>query len=670
MVVAIFLFCFSAFALVIQSIKPVYIAEAQIAFDGQNETHIKTQQHYIKSLTMARQVVSGLNLFDDSDFNTKKASENPGFKSLSLSDSQDSKAVDLISKKHAALLYNVLEPLSVYHPADSFVLHLSYAHHDPDKAAHILGAYIRHYIADQTLDQITNIQPALGPMAEQQSLLEQNLKSAYLSLEDFKSQYSDSPNYSDRAQNRAKYKREKENVSALKALLTPFLNEKGVLELNPLAPIIRESEVIRDLEQEKGNYQRKLNTLSLHYGEKHPKIQNINTEISSIAERINQESNAIMLDLKIEYDRAEARLKELEAEKYTISTLDSRSHDEPLRVLEANLSQAQSLLLNMANNQSGYPTMPMIDMVNKIRVITPATVPALPAFPSRLKLTIIALIASLIIAGTIVVLIEKSRKTFLSGRQLENILNQSCYALIPKIKGDKGKALADYVIDHPSSDVAEAVRALHLNIKLDTGARGSRCRVVAVTSSKPNEGKTTLCAWLGRLSAKSGRRVLLIDADLRSPCLHTSLGKKNKLSVVDFLSGANKLEEIIDKKDPSGVHVIYGCSVPNSALDLVSSKKMDKLILSLRNDYDLIVIDTPACMAVADARAVYKNCDLLLYAVAWHKTRREVVHNGLSQFTESENQQIATVLSAIDVKKHVQFGYGEVVSDYGTYKLA
>lgn len=670
MVVALFLFCFSAFALVIQSIKPVYVAKAQIAFEGESESYIKTQQHFIRSLVMAREVVSGLNLFDDTDFNTKKPDDQAKFKTLSLKDTRNNGTVDIISKEHAALIYNVLEPLSVTHPSDSFVLNLSYAHHDPDKAAHILGAFVRHYIADKKIDQIANLQPALGPITDQQSLLEQNLKSAYLSLEDFKSKYSNTPDYSQSAQNNLKYKREKENLSALEGLIAPFLNEDGTLELNPLASIIRESEVIQGLEREKKNYQRKLNTLSLRYGEKHPKIQNIKTELSSVTEQIDQESRAIMLDLKIEYDRTQARLKELESSKHTLATLNNGHHGESLKVLEANLSQAQALLSNITDAQIGYPPITMVDMLNNIRIITPATVPTLPVYPNKLSLTAISFITSLLIAALIVIMIEKNRKTFLSGRQIENALHQPCYALIPNVKGDKDKALADYVIDHPSSDVAEAVRALHLNIKLNAGAKNSKCKVVTITSSKPNEGKTTLCAWLGRLSAKSGSRVLLIDADLRSPCLHTSLGKKNTLSLVDYLSGANKIEEIIDTKDPSGVHVIYGRSVPNSALDLVSSKKMDKLILSLRNDYDLIVIDTPACMAVSDARAAHKNSDLLLYAVAWHKTRREVVHNGLSQFVGSETPQIATVLSNIDVKKHVQFGYGEVVSDYGAYKPA
>ena len=225
-------------------------------------------------------------------------------------------------------------------------------------------------------------------------------------------------------------------------------------------------------------------------------------------------------------------------------------------------------------------------------------------------------------------------------------------------------------MENPGSDLAEAVRALRTSIKLGVKEKRHSGRVIALTSSYTNEGKTTLSTMLARSAARTGERVLLIDADLRTPSVHKTTGRKPPNSLVDFLSGKSKPEEIIDTKDPSGMHVIYSHAVPYSALDFLSSRKMDKLIMAVRSEYDLVIIDTPASMALSDARAIQKNCDLLLYLVAWHKTRHEVVHNGISQFTKSENQEIATVLSKVDVKKHVQYGFGSVVSDYGTYQPA
>ena len=271
-------------------------------------------------------------------------------------------------------------------------------------------------------------------------------------------------------------------------------------------------------------------------------------------------------------------------------------------------------------------------------------------------------------AVIIVVVIEKNCKTLLTGKQLEAALKQPCYSLLPKVTNNKNKPIADYVIDNPTSDAAEAVRNLRLNIKLNTYTKSKNGQVVMLTSSKANEGKTTLSTWLGHIGAKSGEKVIIIDADLRQPRLHKALGTENTLSLVDYLTGSDKLDNVIDKDLSSGLHAIYGRSVPANALDLICSHKMEDLIRSLKKDYDLIIIDTPACMAIPDARAVQRYSDLILYIVAWNKTNREVIHSGLSQFIKLETPDIATVLTNIDVKKHVQYGYGDVVSDYGTYK--
>ncbi len=669
MVMGIFLLLFSTCALLIQSLKPVYVAHAQIAFDDQDETFIKTQQHRIKSLATGRQVVAGLNLFDDENFGAKGSVNPPQFKSLNVHNTSNNGISDGISKDHAVLIKSVLAPLAVTQEPNSNILKLSYAHHNPDRASQILSAFIRHYVADQNIEDIYR-QPAQSYGAQWQDSLLLSLSEAHNVLEDIKTKQTQRIGTIAKNQIDVKYKRAQETVLDLKNQLSPFLGENDTLKLTPSASVLRNSPDIQALRQDEKALKRKLEKLSLRYGDAHPKIINTKLELAQIERDIHEESHAIMLDLKIKHDHATAHLQELSAQRKKAETSELAHNDTQFDHLENALMSVEDLLAQI-ESASG-PGVPMhVRQSSNIHVISPATPPLLPVFPNRIKLTGLSLTLSIILAMLIVILIEKNRKTFLNGGQLESTTDHACFALIPNVKGDKGKAMADYVLDHPSSDVAEAVRNLALNIKLSAKKTTRKTgQVMMLTSSKPNEGKTTLCAWLARLSARSGMRVLLIDGDLRSPCLHTSLGRKNTLSLVDYLSGAHKLEEVIDTKDPSGLHAIYGRAVPNSALDLVSSKKMDKLILSLKNDYDLIIIDTPACMAVSDARAIQKNCDQLLYVVAWHRTRKEVVHSGLSQFEKFENLQISTVLTNVDVKKHVQFGFGEVVSDYGTYKPA
>lgn len=217
---------------------------------------------------------------------------------------------------------------------------------------------------------------------------------------------------------------------------------------------------------------------------------------------------------------------------------------------------------------------------------------------------------------------------------------------------------AAYAVRNPTSIVAEAVRAL----------RQKKPKVVTVTSSFPGEGKTTLSLWMARLAAKSGERVILVDTDLRRPNVHKSIGQSNEHSIVEYLTDKKPLEQIIHKDKLSGADMIYARSVPASALDLVGSAKMDALIERLREDYDLVILDTPACLAVSDARLMASISDQTLYAVSWNTTPREAVAAGVKQFTDMRYEPLAFVLTNVDVKKHVRYGYGDTVYYYGRYE--
>ena len=666
-VMGVFLLCFSASAVVIHNIKPVYKATAEIAFEGKDVSYVNTQKHAIKSLAIGQKVVSGLNLYDDPEFAKAKLPDNPKFRSLNLGDTGTIEATDILSKEHAALIHNVLSPLSVTHPENSYVLSLSYTDHNPEKAARILSSVIRHYSAQQKDESIYSPEPIEHEKQELYSSVKSSLENLNATLTSFQTRQNSAFATDKYEHDKAADKNEK--LAELEQLRKPFIMENGALFVNMDAPVITSSERIKTLQQSKRDTIKDLTAAYSRYGKKHPKIKSLKAEVAALDVQIYDEANAIMLQTDRKYQSAKAEVNALQEEQYAAQENEMMNYAQGFNQIETSLSGFEDVMTNAAYSQP-YQTVSLGSAPSLVKIISPATAPLHPIFPNKLSFTAIALLISAFLASLIVVLIERGRKTYISGRQLECDLDTPCYALIPEIKLGKGKNPADYIMENPGSDLAEAVRALRTSIKLGVKEKRHSGRVIALTSSYTNEGKTTLSVMLARSAARTGERVLLIDADLRTPSLHKTTGRKHPNSLVDFLSGKSKPEEIIDTKDPSGMHVIYSHAVPYSALDFLSSRKMDKLIMAVRSEYDLVIIDTPASMALSDARAVQKNCDLLLYLVAWHKTRHEVVHNGISQFTKSENQEIATVLSKVDVKKHVQYGFGSVVSDYGTYQPA
>ena len=189
-----------------------------------------------------------------------------------------------------------------------------------------------------------------------------------------------------------------------------------------------------------------------------------------------------------------------------------------------------------------------------------------------------------------------------------------------------------------------------------------------MTSSLPGEGKTTLCAWMARMAARSGERVIVVDCDLRRPALHNAFRIANNATLVDYLTGQMELQDIINKDDKSGLHIITGKPVPTNALDLLSSPKMKKLVASLREMYDLVILDSPTSLAVSDGRVVAQMSDRTLYVVHWGKTARPVVMSGLKQFEDVGYQNIGLVLSRVDIRKHASYGFGDTGHYYSRYK--
>ncbi len=668
-VTGLFLLCFSASAVAIQNIKPVYEATAAISFENQDIAYVNTQKHVIKSLDIGRKVVEGLNLYEDPQFAKIKLPDDPKFRALNLAGTTSNiDATDMVSKEHAALIHNVLAPLTISHPENSQVLTLSYSDTDPEKAARILSSVIRHYSAEQQDKAVYTPQGIPQNNSALYSSVKNSLDQVNATLVNLQTHQSPAFATEKYIQDEASADSVKK-LTQLEELRAPFVMENGALFVNMRAPAVTGSSTIQSLQKDKRETLKNLTATLGKYGKKHPKIKALKADISALDIQIYDEANAIMLQIDRDYAKAKTAAQSHKEERYAAQSNEMLRHAETFNQIETSLSGLEDVMhdINYAPSLVSVTTSSASLMP---KIISPATAPLAPVFPNKVVFTAFALLISGLLSALIVVLIERGRKTYISGRQLETDLDMPCYALIPDLKTAKGKQPADYIMENPGSDLAEAVRALRTSIKLGVKEKRHSGRVIALTSSYTNEGKTTLSTMLARSAARTGERVLLIDADLRTPSVHKTTGRKHPNSLVDFLSGKSKPEEIIDTKDPSGMHVIYSHAVPYSALDFLSSRKMDKLIMAVRSEYDLVIIDTPASMALSDARAIQKNCDLLLYLVAWHKTRHEVVHNGISQFTKSENQEIATVLSKVDVKKHVQYGFGSVVSDYGTYQPA
>ena len=222
-------------------------------------------------------------------------------------------------------------------------------------------------------------------------------------------------------------------------------------------------------------------------------------------------------------------------------------------------------------------------------------------------------------------------------KEAEKFLPYPFIAQIPSLQKNDSEE-----INLPAAATAEALRGLRQELKLRGNGQG--LKLITITSTHEDEGRSEVVASLGRIAARSGERVLILDADLRVPTLQQKLPVKSSRNLVDYLSGQARVEDIINRTDPSGVHIIYGTAVPNTALDLISSEKMKTFLNSLREVYDLVLVQAPPAPKGPDARVLATVSDQTLYLVEIGRTGRFEVKSALDAFRESGIESLSLVL--------------------------
>ncbi|WP_336788250.1 CpsD/CapB family tyrosine-protein kinase [Paenibacillus sp. MMO-177] len=179
------------------------------------------------------------------------------------------------------------------------------------------------------------------------------------------------------------------------------------------------------------------------------------------------------------------------------------------------------------------------------------------------------------------------------------------------------------VLINPSSVVSEAYRTLRTNIQYSSV--DSRIQLLMVTSAQTGEGKSTVISNLAVAYAMEGKRVLLIDADLRKPSVHRIFSQTNRQGLTDLLTGMSTLDEVVKDSGVVNLSLITSGPTPPNPAELLGTSRMKGLIQELKESYDLILFDTPPVLAVTDSLIISSLCDGALLVVHAGKVKKAYV---------------------------------------------
>lgn len=406
---------------------------------------------------------------------------------------------------------------------------------------------------------------------------------------------------------------------------------------------------------------------STKYGRDHLAAVNLRTQMAEIRKNVQDELKRIQESYKSDYDIAMTRE---EAIKSSLANVVSESQltnqaQVQLREFESNAQSYQAMYDNFLQRymesvqQQSFP-------ITEARVISAATTPLIKSSPKSLMILAAALLGGLILSLGIAMAREFIDKVFRTTAQVEEQLGINCVAILPALStprsnpGLSGKLgrkksnpqpdLLRYVVENPLSRFSEAVRALKVAVDLNSIVRENR--VLAVTSTLPNEGKSTLSANLAQLIAHGGARVILVDADLRNPSLSRALLPDVQRGLVDVIAQHAQLEDVVSV-DPQTHLAILPAGATSKLLhtnEILASTKMRDLVALLRSKYDYVVFDMPPMAPVVDVRVTSPFVDSYVFVIEWGKTKMDVVRHNLRNAPEIQDKLLGIVLNKADTR--------------------
>jgi len=307
------------------------------------------------------------------------------------------------------------------------------------------------------------------------------------------------------------------------------------------------------------------------------------------------------------------------------------------------------------------------------RVISEATKGEYIA-PRKSIITLMGIFLGALIASAIVMGREFMQNTFRTADDLERSTHISVVGQIPKIPAEGRIETINYLVDKPTSAAAEAVRNLRTSILMSN--IDNPPQVIMMTSSLPSEGKTTTAIALAQNLAGLGKKVLLIEGDIRRRTFGAYFPDATKgpgiLSVIAQFgkeaerANASTLEQAVFAPPKFGIDILMGEKSAINAADVFASTAFRDFLAATREAYDYIIIDTPPVLLVSDARVIGQHADAIIYMVNWDKTTVTQVTEGLRQLSSIDLKVTGLALTQIDQRGMKRYGYGQKYG-YGGY---
>ncbi|MBM3131068.1 MAG: polysaccharide biosynthesis tyrosine autokinase, partial [Chloroflexi bacterium] len=281
--------------------------------------------------------------------------------------------------------------------------------------------------------------------------------------------------------------------------------------------------------------------------------------------------------------------------------------------------------------------------IDTISVSAPAEYPRFPISPNSFQNGLMGLAVGMMLGAGIAFLIEYLDDSLKSSDDVNRVLELSTLGAVARFPKNAKSALV--AADAPRAPYAEAYRNLRTNLQFALAVDAAAA--VVLSSAEPGEGKSTTIANLAVVMAQTGKRVVLVDTDLRRPVLHQIFHVPPEPGLTDLFLNNQTLDQVVRETTVPGLYLLACGKLPPNPAELLASAWMDRLIAALKERYDIVLFDSPPILPVTDAVLLASKTQHLLWVVAAGKTRTDLLRRARESLAQADTKVVGVVLNRI-----------------------
>jgi len=302
---------------------------------------------------------------------------------------------------------------------------------------------------------------------------------------------------------------------------------------------------------------------------------------------------------------------------------------------------------------------------SNIRVIDPAERPHVPVSPNKTLNLSIALVGGLMLGIGLGFFFEYFDSRIKSPEEISAHLGLVSLGMVPALSEKALNGREGLITQGVPANFAESIRAIRTNVLFSSAEEGSRS--LAVTSSGPGEGKTLMASNLAIALAQTGQRVLIIDADMRRPRVHSVFGTPQEPGLSNVMVGNARASDSVRKSGIGGLWVLPSGRVPPNPAELLGSERFKEFVRGLGKHFDWVIVDTPPVLAVTDATVVGNVVSGVMFVVGAEATSRHNAREAVQQLSRTRARFVGAVLNRVQLERNAYYYSQYYRKEYTTY---